>query len=91
VAEIDEVTVLVVIVKLAFVLPAVTETEAGTVTEALLLESETGTPPDGAAPLKVMVPVAGVPPVTLEGLTEMDDRVTVKGVMLSAAVLLAPL
>ena len=55
------------------VLPAATVTEAGTVAEALLLESETDTPPVGAAPLKVTVPVADVPPVTLAGLTETEE------------------
>ncbi len=71
-------------------LPAATLTEAGTVAEALLLESETDTPPEGAAPLKVTVPVVDVPLATLEGLTATDESetVVVAGVTVSAAVLL---
>jgi hypothetical protein len=74
----------------AVVLPAATLTEAGTVAEALLLESETDTPPEGAAPLKVTVPVVDVPLATLEGLTATDESetVVVAGVTVSAAVLL---
>jgi hypothetical protein len=89
VAEADDVTVLVDTVKVAVVLPADTVTEAGTVAEALLLASEIDTPPDGAALLKVTVPVADAPPLTLVGLTAMDESETVTaGVMVSAAVLL---
>jgi hypothetical protein len=90
VAETDDVTVLVETVKVAVVLPAATVTEAGVVAAALLLASETDTPPEGAAPLKVTVPVADVPLATLEGLTATDksETVVVAGVTLSAAVLL---
>ena len=93
VAEAEEVTEVVLTVKVAVVLPAATVTEAGTVAAALLLESETDTPPVGAAPLNVTVPVDEVPPVTLVGLSETDDRATlvVAGVTVSAAVLLTPL
>lgn len=90
VAEADDVTVLVDTVKVAVVLPADTVTEAGTVAEALLLASEIDTPPDGAALLRVTVPVADVPPLTLVGLTARDETVTA-GVMVSAAVLVTPL
>jgi hypothetical protein len=76
VAETDDVTVLVETLNVAVVLPAATVTEAGTVADALLLESETETPPEGAAPLKVTVPVAAVPPVTLAGLTESEESAT---------------
>ena len=89
-AETDDVTAFVETPKVAVVLPAATVTEVGTVAAALLLESETETPPDGAAPLKVTVPVADVPLVTLEGLTATDESETA-GVTLSAAVLLTPL
>ena len=58
--------------KVAVALPAPTVTEAGIVAEELLLDSETEIPPVGAAPLKVTVPVAAVPPLTLEGLIERD-------------------
>jgi hypothetical protein len=92
VAETEDVTDLVVTIKVAVVAPAATDTEAGTVADALLLESETETPPEGAAALKVTVPVAEVPPVTLEGLMDSDDKETVAdGVMASAADLLTPL
>jgi hypothetical protein len=89
VAETEEVTEPVVTVKVALALPAATVTEAGTVAAALLLESETETPPVGAAPLSVTVPVVDVPLVTLVGLTASEDRETVAaGLMVSAAVLL---
>ena len=89
VAETEDVTVLVVTVKVAVVLPAATVTEAGTVAEPLLLESETETPPAGAAALKVTVPVEVPPLTTLVGLTETDERATLgAGVMVSVAVLL---
>ena len=85
-------TDVVVTVKLAMVLPAATVTEPGTTAAALLLESETDTPPVGAEPLSVTVPVVEVPPVTLDGLIATDDSATVaEGVMVSPVVLLAPL
>jgi len=78
---------LVVTVNVAVVLPAGIAILAGTlVTRVLLVFSETATPPAGAGPLKVTVPVAGVPPATVVGLTERDDSVT--PVMVSVAVLL---
>jgi hypothetical protein len=57
------------------VLPAGTVTKAGTVaTAALLPDSATVAPPFGAGPLRVTVPVAPVPPTTVVGLTEIDER-----------------
>jgi hypothetical protein len=86
---VEDETEVVVTGKVAVVLFAATVTEAGTVTAALLLESETDTPPVGAAALNVMLPVVEVPPVTLAGLTASDESETVEpGLMLSAAVLL---
>jgi hypothetical protein len=83
------VTVFVVTLKVAVVLPAFAVTDAGTVAEALLLANETDTPPVGAVALKVTVPVEEAPPTTLVGLRTMEDRATVAaGVILSAAVLL---
>jgi hypothetical protein len=76
VAEDEEVTEPVVTAKFMVLLPAPTVTDVGTVAEALLLESATMTPPEGAGPLRVTVPVAGVPPVTLVGLTESEESVT---------------
>src|SRR5690349_10292214 len=76
VAETEDVTEAVVTVKVSLLLPAATVTERGTVAAALLLESETDTPPVGAGPLKVMVPVAEAPPVTLAGETATDESET---------------
>jgi hypothetical protein len=55
--------------KVADVKPDGTFTEAGTVATEVLDESrETEAPPAGAAPLRVTVPVVGLPPRTGEGL-----------------------
>jgi hypothetical protein len=68
VALVEVVTVFVVTVKLAVVLPAVTVTLAGTVaTPVLLLERVTTVPPDGAGPEMVIVLVEGEPPLTEVG------------------------
>lgn len=70
-----EVTALVVIVKLALLLPPGTVTDAGTrATDVLLLESDTTTPAAGAGPVSVTVPVEGFPPTTVAGFLEMEDR-----------------
>ena len=58
----DAVTGEVVMVKLALVAPAATVTLAGTEADALLSESVTTAPPDGAAPVKVTVPCEELPP-----------------------------
>ena len=69
-------TWLVVIVKVALVLPAATVTLARTVaTAVLLLERAIVTPPAGAVALRVTVPVEPVPPVTPAGLRLRDARV----------------
>ena len=70
VADVDVVTALVGIAKVALVVPCPTETRAGTVAAALLLlDSDTTKPPDGAAEVRVTVPCEEVPPVTLVGFT----------------------
>ena len=70
-------TELVVTANVVDVLPAGTVTLGGTwAAAALLLERVTVAPPDGAAPLRVTVPVEGLPPVTLVGFRETEDRVT---------------
>ena len=62
-------TLLVVTAKVALVDPAGTVTLAGTVAAAvLLLDNETVKPPDGAAEVRVTVPVAELPPTTVVGL-----------------------
>ena len=62
-------TLLVETVKVALVDPAGTVTLAGTVAAAvLLLDNETARPPDGAAEVRVMVPVAELPPTKAVGL-----------------------
>jgi len=68
-------TLNVVTVKLALVAPAGTVTLAGTLAESgRLLERVTTLPPDGAAFGSVTVPVAGLPPLTLAGLTVNEER-----------------
>ena len=67
-------TVKVVTVKLACVCPAATVTLAGTVAAEVLEEERvTDAPPAGAAPLKVTVPVEGLPPVTAEGFNDREE------------------
>jgi len=73
--EVDAVTDVVVIVKLALVDPAATVTLAGTDVAVELSESETTAPPLGAAAVNVTVPVDGLPPTTLDGLTDSADSV----------------
>lgn len=64
-----DVTVDVVMEYVAVVAPAATVTLAGTWTAVvLLLTRVTATPPAGAGPLSVTVPIDGVPPVTEFGL-----------------------
>lgn len=63
-------------VKLALVWPADTVTLEGTVaTDVLLLVNVTAAPPDGAAALKVTVPVDLLPPLTVVGFKVRDERV----------------
>jgi hypothetical protein len=79
VAEIDAVvavvTVLVVALNVAFVAPAGTVTLVGTLTTALLSDSVTTAPPEGAGPESVTVPVDELPPVTPVGFIASDARV----------------
>src|SRR5712692_6293311 len=67
-------TLNVVTVKLALVAPAATVTLAGTLAEpGRLLDRVTTVPPVGTALASVTVPVAGLPPVTLLGLTLNEE------------------
>jgi hypothetical protein len=91
VTEVPAVTVLVVMVNVADVLPAGTFTLAGTTAAAvLLLCNETAAPPVGAAADSVTVPVEFAPPVTDVGFKVSDDAVTAAGVTVSVAALMAP-
>lgn len=73
-------TTLVVTVNVAEVLPAATVTLVGTVaTDVLLLARVTTAPPVGAAPVRVTVPVDGLPPVTLVGFSDTDEAEIVTG------------
>jgi hypothetical protein len=81
-------TPVVLIAKVAVVLPAATLTDAGTVAAALPLVSDTAVPPVPAGPLKVTVPVDPVPPVKVVGLKVTEDKAA--GVTVRVAVL-APL
>src|SRR5918999_369043 len=74
--EVDAVTELVLIAKLAVVAPGGTVTLAGTVVALELAESETAAPSLGAASFNVTVPVDVLPPATLVGLTESVDSAT---------------
>ena len=59
---------LVATVKPAVLAPAATVTLAGTLTPALLLESDTSAPPGGAALVRLTVPDEELPAVTLVGV-----------------------
>jgi hypothetical protein len=70
------------IVNVAVVWPAATVTLPGTMATVLLLPRVTATPPVGAGPSSVTVPVAGLPPVNTVGLSasaERDGALTVRG------------
>src|SRR5260370_36039534 len=93
---VDAAAPLVLTVNVALVAPAATvPLEGPLATAVLLLESVTTAPPDGAAPLKVTVPVeACTPPTTLVGFTESEESVGAgggAGVTVSEADLVAPL
>jgi hypothetical protein len=92
VTDVEAVTLLVLTVNIALLAPAATVTLAGTVAAAVLpLERETTAPPLGAGPLRVTVPVEGVPPVTLSGLSATEESVAEPcGVIVSEAVLVPP-
>ena len=73
-------TALVVTLKLALLAPAATVTLARTPAAAgLLLESVTTAPPEGAAAVKVAVPVEEVGPTTLGGFTDTADKLATAG------------
>jgi hypothetical protein len=70
-------------------LPCGTVTLAGTLaTVGLLLDSTTTLPPAGAEPLRVTVPVEGLPAFTVEGESVNDD--STGGLMVTVVVLVMP-
>ena len=69
-------TVEVITAKVALELPAATRTLGCTWAAGLSLDSATLTPPVGAVPLRVTVPVELLPPGTLVGLKLSDDKTT---------------
>ena len=89
-AGVDEATAVVLIVKVALLLPAGTVTLEGTLAAALLLESITCAPPAGADPLSITVPTEDwAPPVTLDGFNVSEEAVG-RGVTFSEADGLTP-
>jgi hypothetical protein len=74
-----EVTAVVVIVNVVLLCPPATVTTAGTWAAALLEATCTSTPPDGAAPLKPILPVTDSPPTTVAELSVRLWRVGVTG------------
>lgn len=84
-------TALVVTEKVAVVAPAWTVTLDGTVaTFVLLLKSWTVTPAEGAALLRVTVPVDCLPPTTVDGF-KLKANNAGAGVIVSAVVFVTPL
>jgi hypothetical protein len=73
VTGVEVVTALVEIGIVALVAPCATETLAGTLAAAALLESETANPPAGAADVRVAVPCDEAPPTTLVGLSAIAE------------------
>ena len=74
----------VLIGKVAMVLPAATLIDAGKVADDVLLDSEMLTPPVGAGPVSVRVPVDAAPPATKGGDSDSDS--TTAGLIVSVAV-----
>jgi hypothetical protein len=73
---------MVATVKVALPAPAATVTLAGTVAAPVLpLDSATTKPSAAAAPLRVTVPVAEVPPLTVAGFSDTVATVTAGGVL----------
>jgi hypothetical protein len=68
------VTAEVVMEKVLLELPAGTVTEAGSFTAALLLDRYTTTVAEPAGPVRVTVPVEGLPPTRLAGLAEIAEN-----------------
>jgi len=92
VTVVEALTLLVLTANVALLAPAETVTLAGTVAATVLsLERETAAPPLGAGPLRVTMPVEGDPPITLIGLSAIEESVAEPGVTVSEAVLVTPI
>jgi hypothetical protein len=84
VEDVEVVTELVVIGKVALVAPDPILTLAGTMAPAvLLLVSVTATPDDGAAALSVTVPCDGFPPTTLVGFSAKEVSIGIGALLLA--------
>lgn len=80
----------VVMVKVAWLAPAATRTDDGAVViEVLLLLKLTVTPPAGALPFSLTVPVEGLPPASVAGLS-VSELITT-GSSVRTACLVTPL
>lgn len=79
VTAVEAVTEVVVTVKLALVAPVATVTLAGTLAAVASSESDTTAPPEGAAALKVTVPVEELPPWTVVGDSDRAESVGAGG------------
>jgi hypothetical protein len=73
-AFVETATGVVVIGNVTVFVPAGTVTLGGTVAATFALARVTSAPPEGALVLRVTVPDAGAPPVTLEGVTTILER-----------------
>ena len=83
-------TEMVVMVKVALVLPLGTATLAGSLAAEELSLKDTTIPPVGAGLVRVTVPWEVEPPDTLVGLTETELNPTATGVTVKVAVLVTP-
>src|SRR2546430_3034433 len=91
VTGVDAATALVLIVKVALLLPAGTITLEGTLAAPLLLESITCAPPAGAGPLNVTVPMDDcAPPITLVGFN-VSEETAGGGTAIKASAITPPL
>ena len=84
-------TAWVLIVNVALVAPLGTVTFAGTLAaDVFLLDSDTTAPPAGAGPVSVTVPVEGLPPTTLDGVTPSELNPAATGATVRGAVRVTP-
>jgi len=88
---VEAATACVLTVKLALLAPAGMVIFAGVLAALLLLESATCAPPEGAAALRVTVPVDDcAPPVTLVGFSVSEEALGRRGVGVTGSVIVWP-